>query len=79
MQQSIDIVLKNYVSAYRRLYNRTPHNIETIDHNWVMINGARMRLTDLEYLTEQLEFEYQNSMQTNRKSVINRLIKWFSN
>jgi hypothetical protein len=44
--------------------------------NWVIVNGAQMRVGDLELLTHQLEEEYrQQTLQ--KKTVINRLIGWF--
>ena len=43
---------------------------------WVIVNGARMRVAELDYLTQQLEFEY-NRQVVERRSVVRRLIGWF--
>lgn len=69
-------VVKHYTEAYQKLYQRTPRDLRILDHEWIIVNGARMRLTELEYLTRQLMQEYQQGMD-ERRGIITRLIKWF--
>lgn len=69
-------VMQNYVEAYHKLYNRTPSDLRALDHEWVIVNGARMRITELEYLTKQLQQEY-SQMMLNRRNLVSRLINWF--
>ncbi len=76
MQQSANQVIHQYAEAYQKLYNRRPSDLRALDNNWVIVNGARMRVTELEYLTHRLHQEYSQT-RASRKSVINRLIKWF--
>ncbi|HLV34346.1 MAG TPA: hypothetical protein VKY59_04490 [Spirillospora sp.] len=45
--------------------------------DWVIVNGARMRVRELEYLTRQLQYEYSRQ-HAARRSVVQRLIGWFS-
>ncbi len=70
-------VMQNYVDAYNRLYNRVPQDIRALDKEWVIVNGARMRLGELEYLTQQMQLEYQQ-VRDERKTVLSKLIKWFT-
>jgi hypothetical protein len=66
----------HYAQAYQRLYKRLPRDLRALDNNWVVVNGARMRVAELEYLTRQLQQEYDQSL-AQRRSVVNRLLKWF--
>lgn len=68
-------VMVSYVDAYEKLYKRSPSGLRALDENWVIVNGARMQITELENLTRQLMLEYRQLEQ--KKSVLNRLIKWF--
>jgi len=69
-------VVQHYTEAYQKLYQRTPRDLRILDQEWIVVNGARMRLTELEYLTNQLLQEYQQSIE-ERRGIINRLVKWF--
>jgi hypothetical protein len=71
-----DTILSHYSEAYQKLYNRRPKELRQLENGWVQVNGARMRLTELEYLTIQLQREY-NQGNEERRSVVNRLLKWF--
>ena len=66
----------HYAEAYQKLYKRMPKDLRALDNNWVIVNGARMRVAELEYLTRQLQQEYSQSLAA-RKNLVNRLLKWF--
>jgi hypothetical protein len=70
-----DSILSHYSEAYQKLYNRRPKELRPLENGWVQVNGARMRLIELEYLTIQLQREY-NQGREERRSVVNRLLKW---
>jgi len=72
--QDFEKVMQNYVEAYQKLYKRVPTDLRAIDKDWVSVNGARMRITELEYLTRQLTMEYKQL--SEKKNIIGRLIKW---
>jgi hypothetical protein len=60
---------------------QNPENVmlsyaEAYENDWVIVNGARMRLAELEHLTKQLQMEYKQTL-SNRKNMVGRLIKWF--
>lgn len=73
---SAEQTAKRYLDAYQKLYNRTPKELKLIDHEWVLVNGARMRISELAHLTEQLMHEY-NQNKAHRRSAVLRLLKWF--
>lgn len=76
MAQSIEKVMQRYTEAYHNLYQRSPTGLRALDDEWIVVNGARMRITELEYLTQQLQQEYDQLM-SQRRGIVNRLIKWF--
>jgi hypothetical protein len=69
-------VMTHYADAYQKLYNRPPKDLRALDNEWVIVNGARMRVTELEYLTRQILQEYSQSVEAKR-SIVARLVKWF--
>ncbi|MCB9453616.1 MAG: hypothetical protein H6672_19465 [Anaerolineaceae bacterium] len=71
-----DQIITGYVEAYQKLYNRRPKDMRRLENGWVIVNGAQMRLTELTFLTTQLQLEYRRG-QDERRSVVNRLLKWF--
>ncbi|PJF29416.1 MAG: hypothetical protein CUN52_08510 [Phototrophicales bacterium] len=75
MVTSPEKIVSSYTEAYQRLYNRKPKDLE-MDGDWVTVNGAKMKLADLQYLTEQLREEYDKGI-GEKKNVVNRLLKWF--
>jgi len=76
MTQSPEHVMHSYAEAYEKLYNRRPRDLRAVDSNWVIVNGARMKLNELEILTKQLQMEYSQSM-NNKRSIVSRLIRLF--
>lgn len=75
MAASTEKIITLYAEAYQRLYNRKPKDLQMIDHEWVIVNGARMRIRELEYLTQQLDMEYSQSKE-HKRSIIQRLVTW---
>lgn len=69
-------IVHHYTKAYQKLYNRTPRELEVLDDDWVIVNGARMRVSELAYLTRQLQQEYAQGLE-ERRSVLKRLVNWF--
>lgn len=74
--QSTNNVMYRYAEAYEKLYNRRPRDLRAVDDDWVIVNGARMRIAELDHLTTQLQMEYKQVL-NNKKSIVGRLIKWF--
>lgn len=72
----VERVMHSYKEAYSKLYNRHPSDLRALENGWVVVNGARMSLNELEYLTKQLQLEYQQVV-GKRRSVVSRLVAWF--
>jgi len=75
MSTSAEQVIGQYKKAYQRLYNRTPQYLYILDDDWVVVNGARMRATELQYVVQRLNEEYMQERK-KQQSVIQRLISW---
>jgi hypothetical protein len=76
MSSSLRVVIQNYVEIYRKLYQRTPTDLKILDRNWVIVNGVRLRLSDLEDVTHHMRQEYEQAT-ARKRSIILRLLDWF--
>jgi hypothetical protein len=70
-------ILSHYTQAYQMLYKRTPKDVRVLGSGWVSVNGAKMRLTELEFLTQQLQLEYNQLVLAERRGIVKRLLNWF--
>lgn len=71
-------IVARYVAAYQLLYKRPPRDLRLLTRDWVTVNGARMRLIEMVYLTRQLEKEYAAQWEVvNKHTLVQRLLKWF--
>ncbi len=68
--------MARYLHVYESLYKRTPRQLRALGNNWVLVNGARMRVEELETLAEQLNREYQQVL-ANKRNVVKRLLAFF--
>ena len=69
--------MARYLDVYRLLYQRKPRELRDIGNSWVLVNGARMRVDELESLAHQLNREYQQVV-SNKRSIVKKLLKWFA-
>lgn len=76
IQISVDRVISHYAAMYQKLYNREPREIRLLDDEWVIVNGARLRVIELVSLTERMQQEYEETI-ANKRSVVMKLLKWF--
>lgn len=74
---NIERVMARYMEIYQSLYRRSPSELRDLGGNWVLVNGARMTLEELEQLTEQLHRELQQE-QARKRGIVKRLLNWFS-
>lgn len=78
MDAQSEKIISHYAEAYQQLYKRTPKDVRILGNGWVSVNGAKMRVSELEYLTVQLQQEYnQGQTLEQRRSIVNRLLRWF--
>jgi hypothetical protein len=68
----------HYVQAHERLYGRPPRDVRVLNQEWVLVNGAQMRVAELEHLTRQLVLEHNQSI-TQRKNIVLKLLNFFRN
>ena len=73
-----ETAMARYLNIYKSLYRRSPSELRDLGGNWVLVNGARMTLEELEQLTGQLQRELQEE-QARKRSLVKRLLNWFSN
>ncbi len=72
-------VMTHYAQAYQLLYKRSPKELRILENGWVHVNGAKMRVTELEFLTQQLQKEYHGQVSVvDRRSIVKRLLTWFT-
>ena len=76
MEQTAEQSMVLYSNAYLKLYNRRPKDLRALDNGWVIVNGARMQVSELDYLITQLMREYSQGVEQKRR-IVNRLLKWF--
>ncbi|MGB7340902.1 MAG: hypothetical protein WBC91_18540 [Phototrophicaceae bacterium] len=74
--QNTNSVMYRYAEAYEKLYNRRPRDLRALDEGWVIVNGAKLPLAELDHLTKQLQLEYKQTI-ANKRNMVGRLIKWF--
>jgi hypothetical protein len=70
--------MARYLEIYQSLYHRAPSELRDLGGEWVLVNGARMTLVELEQLTDQLNRELQQE-QARKRNLVKRLLTWFGN
>ncbi len=73
----VEKAMAQYLQVYLSLYQRKPRELRDLGNNWVLVNGARMSVEELENLTSELNREYQQVL-FNKRSVVKKLLNWFS-
>ena len=70
--------MARYLEIYQSLYKRAPSELRDLGGQWVLVNGARMTVQELNDLTDQLQRELQQE-QARKRNLVKRLLTWFSN
>lgn len=73
----VEKAMVQYLEVYQALYHRAPRELRDLGNNWVLVNGARMSIEELENLTNELNREYQQIL-ANKRSIVKKLLNWFS-
>ena len=68
--------MAKYLEIYQSLYRRAPSELRDLGSDWVLVNGARMTLIELQQLTDQLQRELQQE-QARKRNLVKRLLNWF--
>jgi len=73
---NVERAMANYVEIYQALYRKLPSELRDLGGDWVLVNGARMTVRELEQLTAQLQRELQQE-RARKRSIVQRLLGWF--
>lgn len=72
---NVSVAIKRYQQVYHKLYKREPRELRDLGAGWVLVNGARMQVAELEKLTDQMQLEYRQAM-ARKRTMIQRLLTW---
>lgn len=72
---TVSMLLQRYELVYRKLYLREPSEIRDLGNGWVLVNGARMPVSELQRLTDQMQIEYRQAS-AQKRNIVNRLMAW---
>ncbi|MBN2305644.1 MAG: hypothetical protein JXQ72_14265 [Anaerolineae bacterium] len=72
----VEKAMARYLHIYQALYQRDPRELRDLGNDWVLVNGARMRVEELETLSEDLNREYQQVL-ANKRNIVKKLLNWF--
>ncbi|MBI5958717.1 MAG: hypothetical protein HY866_08280 [Chloroflexi bacterium] len=76
-QMRVEKAMARYSNLYLSLYQRSPKELRDLGNNWVLVNGARMNVDELENLSEELNREYQQVL-ANKRNLVKKMLSWFS-
>ena len=75
MQISTETAIMRFSDAYLKLFRRMPQDLHALDSNWIVVNGARFQVVELEFLSAHMELQYK-LVQQQRRGLVHRLIRW---
>ncbi|HEX3054318.1 MAG TPA: hypothetical protein VHP83_26920 [Aggregatilineaceae bacterium] len=73
----VEKAMARYLEVYQSLYQRAPKELRDLGNDWVLVNGARMKVDELETLTNELNRELQQVL-ANKRNIVKKLLNWFS-
>ncbi len=73
----VEKAMARYMEVYQALYQRAPKELRDLGNDWVLVNGARMKVDELETLTNELNRELQQVL-ANKRNIVKKLLNWFS-
>lgn len=75
METSAELALARYTEIYEKVYEHAPKDVQILSGDWLIVNGAQMRASELSYMTETLEQEYTLE-QRRKRNLAARLTAW---
>lgn len=75
MDTSAELALARYAEVYEKVYEHAPKDVRILSGDWLIVNGAQMRASELSHMTETLEQEYTLE-QARKRSLAARLTAW---
>ncbi len=76
MQMTAEQALMCYADAYYRVNRYIPDDLCALDEDWGFVNGVRIHVSEVEWLTACLEQEF--AMQQKQRGNIVRMIQLFA-
>jgi hypothetical protein len=75
MYMTAEQALMCYADAFYRVHRFMPDDLLALDDDWVFVNGVRIHVSEVNWLTNCLEQEF--AMQQQKRGVVVRLIEYF--
>jgi hypothetical protein len=75
METSAEIALARYTAVYEKVYAHAPKDVRILSGDWLIVNGAQLRASELSQMTELLELEHQLA-QGRKRNLATRLTGW---
>ncbi|MFN8378549.1 MAG: hypothetical protein U0452_07745 [Anaerolineae bacterium] len=77
METSAEIALTRYTEVYEKVYAHAPKEVRILSGDWLIVNGAQMRASELAQMTDLMELEHTLS-QGRKRNLANRLTSWLT-
>ncbi len=75
MVMTAEQALMCYADAFYRVHRYMPDDLLALDEDWVFVNGVRIHVSEVNWLTNCLEQEF--AVQQQKRGVVIRLIEYF--
>jgi hypothetical protein len=75
METSAELALARYTEIYEKLYAHAPKDVRILSGDWLIVNGAQLRASELAQMTDLLELEHSLT-QERKRSLATRLTSW---
>ena len=75
METSAELALARYTEVYEKVYAHAPKDVRILSGDWLIVNGAQLRASELSQMTELLELEHTLA-QGRKRNIATRLTSW---
>lgn len=75
METKAERALTQYVSIYEKLHAAPPKDICILSGDWLLVDGAQLRASELARMSEQMERDYILA-QARRRGIALRVASW---
>ena len=75
METSAELALAHYAEVYERVYAHAPQDVRILSGDWLIVNGAQLRASELAKMTEVMEQEFSLA-QGRKRNLATRLTSW---
>lgn len=70
-----ELALAQYTEIYEKVYAHSPKDVRILSGDWLVVNGAQLRASELAQMTALLEQEYA-LVQSRKRSFASRFTSW---